>query len=190
MINKLSFYDFDGTLAKSPLPDSGKEQWSQYYGQSYPHNGWWGRPESLDTDVFNIELYPSTTKLIKDDINNPETYVIILTSRIERIKPYIENILTINGIHPDIIDVKKDEKSKGEKVIEYVNKFPDVTRVDVYDDNYEREITSFKSVRDKMPNHIKYNIFHASDGMLTLVERKYNIQNIIAEEIEKYLYGF
>lgn len=187
LIKRLSVYDFDGTLAKTFHPENGKVMWEKYYKRPYPYKGWWSKPESLDAEVFNIDLFDSTESLIRQDIADPNTYVIILTSRIEKLRPQLEKILLMHGIHVDRIDMKKHEISKGDKVLGYIEQFPDLTRIDVYDDNYEREITSFKSIRNQIPNHIKFNIFHAHDGRFTLVERKYNIQNVIHEEIEKIL---
>lgn len=189
MITKLTIYDFDGTLSQSPELESGKAEWSEKKGMEYPHKGWWGRPESLDTEVFDIQMFDTTESLIRKDIEDPNTYVIILTSRIEKLRPQLEKILSMHGIHVDRIDMKKHEISKGDKVLGYIKQFPDLTRIDVYDDNYEREITSFKSIRNQIPNHIKFNIFHADNGIFTLVEEKYSINNVIHEEIEKFLCG-
>lgn len=187
MIKKLAIYDFDGTLAKSPQPEGGKEQWSEFYGKEYPYKGWWSKPESLDTNVFNIELFDTTESLIRQDINDPNTYVIILTSRLYKLREQLENVLNIHGINVDRIDMKKEEISKGDKILGYLDEFPDVTRIDVYDDNFEREIASFKSIRNQIPSHIKFNIFHADNGRFNLIKETYNIQNVIHEEIERFL---
>ena len=49
----LVVFDFDATLIKTTLPDVGKGMWSSHHGIEYPHVGWWGRKESLDSDVFD-----------------------------------------------------------------------------------------------------------------------------------------
>lgn len=186
-IKKLSIYDFDGTLANTFTPEIGKPMWEKHYKKTFPYKGWWSKPESLDTEVYNIELFSSIESLIREDIANPATYVIILTSRLFKLRPQIEKILNIHGLNVDRIDMKKEEKSKGQKVLGYLEEFPNVIHVNVYDDNYEREIKSFKSIRNQIPKHIKFNIFHVNDGKLNLINEIYNIQNIVHEEIRKLL---
>ena len=187
MIKKLAFYDFDSTLIESPMPEEGKEQWAEYYGQPYPHKGWWGRAESLDMNVFDIDVFDNIVSLARNDIQDPNTRAYILTSRLERLRPQLTAILDSIGLHFDELILKKDERSKGQVVLDEIAKYPDVERVDVYDDNYEREITSFKSVRNDIPENIQFNIFHVTQGNLNLIKERYNIQNIIQEEIENLL---
>lgn len=186
-MKKLSFYDFDSTLVDSPMPETGKEQWSQHYGEQYPHAGWWGRPESLDLNVFDINTYENIVFFAKKDIEDPNTRAYVLTSRIERLRPELEKILTTIGLNFDEILMKSGNKSKGEVVLDEISNYPDINRVDVYDDNYEREITSFKSIRSQIPSHIQFNIFHVNEGKLNLINERYNIQNIIKEEIKNLI---
>ena len=100
-MRKLAVYDFDGTLMDSPMPDPGKQIWKEKTGEEYPHKGWWGRKESLNTDVFDIKPFPSILSLLKKDVSDPDTHTIILTSRLERLRPELENILRLNGIVVD-----------------------------------------------------------------------------------------
>jgi hypothetical protein len=187
MIKKLSFYDFDSTLVDSPLPETGKEQWAQHYGEPYPHAGWWGRPQSLDTDVFNIDKFESIVSLAKKDIQDPSTRACILTSRLERLRPQVEKIVMGMGLYFDEIIMKSGDRSKGDVVLSEISKYPDINRVDVYDDNYDREIVSFKLIRSQIPSHIQFNIFHVDKGNLNLIKERYNIQNIIKDEIENLI---
>ena len=185
MIKKLAFYDFDNTLVISPEPDSGRLEWSEKKGEPYPHIGWWGRPESLDTEVFDIKFFESTLNLLKKDIADPNTYTIILTSRMEKLREQVERVLKTNGINVDEVNLKNSYHTKGQKILQYIPKFPDLERIDVYDDNYEREIASFVSIRNEIPENIKFNIFHVENGKFNLIERTYRMLNIIHEEIEK-----
>ena len=168
-IRTISIYDFDGTLANTPSLDNGRLIWEDYYKRQYPHQGWWGRPESLDTNVFNIKLFNTIELLIRKDIADPDTYVVILTSRIEKLRLEFENILSLHDIIVDRVDMKNEEISKGEKVLSYIKDFPHLININVYDDNYEREINSFKSIRNQIHNNVKFNIFHVDRGNLTLI---------------------
>ena len=40
-VTKLTFFDFDGTLADSPTPENGKQKYKEVTGNEYPHQGWW-----------------------------------------------------------------------------------------------------------------------------------------------------
>lgn len=175
MIKKLIAFDFDATLINSPMPDTGKEIWKEKTGVDYPHKGWWGRVESLNTDVFDIKAFPNVLNILNKDVRNPETYVIILTSRIEKLRPEVQNILDINNIHVDKLDMKRDERTKGQKILDYIKKFPDLIEINVYEDK-EDQINSYKEIKNQIPENIKFNIYIANQGILT---------SIINEEIEK-----
>lgn len=47
-------FDFDGTLVHSPTPELGKPIWQDRTGDIWPYNGWWGKSESLDTNIFHV----------------------------------------------------------------------------------------------------------------------------------------
>ena len=56
-IKKLISFDFDDTLFHTPLPEEGKKIWKQKTGKDWPHSrGWWSKPESLDTEIFDIPI--------------------------------------------------------------------------------------------------------------------------------------
>lgn len=183
-IKKISFYDFDSTLVESPQPEWGKKMWERKKGKEYPHIGWWGRSESLDLDVFDIQPIKSVTNLAKRDINNPETYVVVLTSRVLKLENEVRAVLECLNIHPDKYDLKRNNKTKGERVMEYIREFPNLTQIDVYDDNYEREITSYLSIVDLIPENIKFNIYHVDGNNINLIGDG-RINKIIREEVRK-----
>ncbi len=186
MINKISFYDFDGTLIYSPNPETGKKEWERIKGKPYPHIGWWGRSESLDLEVFDIKPIRSVLSLIKEDISNPNTFVVVLTSRLKKLEEPVKDVLNGLNIYPDVYDLKKDNKNKGERVLEYLKKFPDIHQINVYDDNYEREIISYKNIETLIPKNIDLNIFYVvGDKIKKINENK--IKKIIYNEINMFL---
>lgn len=180
MINKISFFDFDGCLVHSPEPEWGRGEWERVKGVPYPHKGWWGRGESLDLDVFDIKPINSIVSIMRKDINTPNTLVVILTSRLIKLKNEVKSVLDSLNLYPDIYDLKKDNKSKGERVLEYLNKYPGIKEINVYDDNYEREIVSYKSIVNQIPNNVVFNIFHIEN------ERAKRI-NEISEKIRGFI---
>jgi hypothetical protein len=186
MIKRLVIFDFDGTLINSPEKEAGKLAWSEKMGRPHPHLGWWGRPESLDLNVFDIKPFSSVLSQLKKEQVTPNTYVIILTSRMEKLRPQVEAILDINHIHVDKVDMKRSEKSKGEKLLRYVNQLPDLVKINVYEDR-DTDIESYEAIRNQIPEGIEFNIYRANQGTLILTEssRSCNVLCIIQDEIKK-----
>jgi hypothetical protein len=183
-IKKIIFIDFDGTLANSPLPEQGKVIWEKKKKEKYPHIGWWGKPESLDTTVFKIDLIPNIEKIVRKGIFDSDTYTVLLSSRMKKLEPSVVTVLNNHNIRFDRIDLKDDNKTKGEKVLDYIGNFPDLETIEVYDDNYEREIISFITIKNKIPNYIDFKIFWVTNGKPAIVESKEDvIKKIIREEL-------
>lgn len=179
---KLHAFDFDGTLIDSPMPETGKPKWEEVTGEEYPHKGWWGRPESLNTDVLDVEAFPNVKRILDMEYSNPESMVIILTSRIYKLKPALENVLAINNIKVDDIDLKKGGSDKGERVLRYLEQYPDINEINVYDDSDE-QINVYLNTLPKIPDGIVFNIFSANEGNLKLVKSNNDLVSIINEVI-------
>ena len=188
MITKLVAIDFDDTLSNSPHPEEGKEIWKEKTGQEFPYTGWWSKPESLDTNVFNITMFENIKSILTKEGNSPDTYVVILTSRLERLRPQIQAILDVNNVHVDRLDMRADEKQteKGEKILKYISEFPDLEEIDVYDDK-ESNILSYKQIEDKIPSTITFQIFYSNNGNVRLMEASDKIIDIIDEEIQNFI---
>jgi hypothetical protein len=62
-IKKIAVFDFDGTLIMTPTPDDGKLLYKMKTGNDWPHKGWWGQKDSLDTTIFDI---PANQKVVDD----------------------------------------------------------------------------------------------------------------------------
>jgi len=182
-IKRLQVFDFDGTLANTTSPEEGKPMWKEKTGQDYPHIGWWGRPESLDMDVFDIKVFPAVYHQLQREVSTPNTYVIILTSRMEKLRPQLEKVLDANNVHADAVDMKRNELTKGEKILKYVSHLPDLVEISVYEDR-EGDIASYKAVRDRIPEGIVFNIYMAEKGKFGLIENENKLLKIINEEIE------
>lgn len=95
----LSVFDFDSTLVWSPLPETGKDQWSTFHNKPYPHVGWWSKTESLDLDVFDIKGIDSVIAEYKKRCDSQEHNVVLLTSRMYKLRPQIDAVLDKLGIN-------------------------------------------------------------------------------------------
>jgi hypothetical protein len=186
MIKRLAVFDFDGTLINSPDPGNGKQFWQDKMGRQYPYSGWWGRPESLDLDVFEIKPFPSVLNQLKKEQSTPDTFVLILTSRMEKLRPQVEAVLEKNNIVVDKVDMKRAEGDKGIKVLRYVQQFPNLEEINVYEDR-DIDFEAYERMKNKLSDDIVFNVYKADHGKLSLLETENKLLNIINEEIQKLI---
>lgn len=158
----LRFFDFDGCLFDSPLPELGKCAWEAFYNKDYPHVGWWGRLESLDLECFHIPPREEVYKIYNDG-KGENVIDFILTSRLLKFEPIIKELLELNDI--DIKDeniLTKNEFEKGERILQTLESlmpYYNITDIYFYDDR-DKEIDSANEVKSQIENmgvnfHIK-----------------------------------
>ena len=102
MKTKLCYFDFDGTLIDTPVASpENKEKWASYYGKPWAYKGWWGRPESLDRNVWTMEpikeVYNDYLKYSED----PNCLMIMSTGRLESLAGLVKEILDDNELYFD-----------------------------------------------------------------------------------------
>lgn len=120
-MNTLNFWDFDGTFCHSPMPDPGKALWAEYHGKPYPHQGWWGREESLDLDAFAINLRDEIHAEYLKYEHDPTAHNYILTSRQPKLRPYLAKILAKFNITMKDILCAHGSMNKGERIVSILN---------------------------------------------------------------------
>jgi hypothetical protein len=137
IINKISIFDFDGTLMSTPHPEEGKLIWEEKTGTKYPHIGWWSKPESLDTEIFDIKTIPPTVKAYEREKENPNTLVIMLTGRLPQQHKQVEGLLSSNGIYFDEYHYKGNGDTLGSKlntIRTLLSKYPTVESIEMWED--------------------------------------------------------
>lgn len=143
-INKIAIYDFDKTLAKTP--ENNKENrmlWEKYHGINWPHRGnvWWAKIESLDTNVFDVELNTIVKEAAILDINALDTHAVILTGRIARFSSNVKEICLkgglpiFDGYHFN--DSDNTLKFKLKMLDELKNEFPEAKIFEMWEDREE-----------------------------------------------------
>lgn len=101
---KLICFDFDDTLFHTPLPEDGKPVWKEKTGTEWPYKGWWGKPESIDDEIFDIPKNEWTYKRYLEAVADPDAYVILATGRlakVEGMREKIDKLLRDNNIEFD-----------------------------------------------------------------------------------------
>ena len=143
---KLTFFDFDGTLANSPTPENGREKYKETTGKEYPHIGWWGKEDSLKP--FDIKFFPSTIEFYKKSKANPNNKTILLTNRIPKLEEVVKEKLAKANLTFDDYSFKEGKESKVERIESYLHRYPDVTEIEIHDDQ-EDQLTPFSEWADK-----------------------------------------
>ena len=139
-ITKLAVFDFDGTLIMTPLPDTGRQQYQQKTGQPWPHKGWWGREESLDTTIFDMPSNPSVIADYQKEKADPNTAVIMLTGRMTKLGDKVKAILDAKGLTFDGYYYNRGGSTDVEKMKtlnELLEKYPSIKIVEQWDDRLE-----------------------------------------------------
>jgi len=189
-MKRLIAFDLDGTLLNTPESEDGKRVWSEAKGELYSMKGWWSKPESLDTTVFDIKPFPEVLAQLNKEKSIPDTVVIILTSRVERLRPQVENILKINNIIVDDVLLKEGNEDKGDIILKIAIYNPDLEEIVVYDDfmdKNEAKINEYTKIKDQLSPDIKYTLYYVDNGRISLLESINMILGIINEEIQKFV---
>lgn len=139
-INHIAVFDFDNTTIDSPSPEIGKNIWKEKTGSDWSFEGWWGKPDSLNMDVFDLKPIKETMDGYNKVKNVPSVYKVLLTGRIAKLEPQVKKIL-------DKYNIKFDEylfNNKGSTLdfkiqeLEVLRKkFPNAKTFEMWDDREE-----------------------------------------------------
>lgn len=188
-MKRLAIFDLDKTIFNTPEAQDGKRVWSRTKGEDYTMKGWWSKPESLDTNVFDIKPFPAVLAQLNREKITPDTVVVILTSRMERLRPQVENILKINNIYVDELILKEGKEDKGDIILKIAIYNPDLKEIVVYDDFMDKDeskIAEYTKIKDKLSPEIEYTLYYANNGTISLLESTNIILKMIADEIQKF----
>jgi hypothetical protein len=101
---KLISFDFDKTLFFTPEPELGKDIFLEKTGKVWPHKGWWGKPETLDLEIFEIPKNDWVYNHFLESTEDDENYIILATGRLKKVEGMVDNvnkILNKNSIEFD-----------------------------------------------------------------------------------------
>jgi len=186
-ITKISIFDFDGTLMDTPHPEEGKREWEEFTGKKYPHIGWWGKPESLDDAVFDIQPIESTVSDYKKEMSNPNTLVIMLTGRLPHQSEQIEELLALHNINFDEYHYKSNGDtltSKINTIKSLLHRYPNVTEIEMWEDR-EPHVLSFEQWGED--NNINLNVNLVGSDHITINESTENNKEKFYDEVVRML---
>lgn len=135
---KLSVMDFDGTLIDSPLPEYGKAKYKSVTGKEWPHKGWWSKPESLDTSIFDIKPVPSVVADYEEEKVKDNVITAMLTGRMITLSNEVRTLLDTHKLTFDEYHYNKGgstEVGKMKTMEQLLEKYKDVVEIQMWDDN-------------------------------------------------------
>lgn len=151
-ILNLAFFDMDGCLFDTPHPDQGKQKWAEHHQKDYPYQGWWGRVESMDPDVFTIKPREHVLDMWKC-LHDSGFENRVLTSRQPKFQPIITSLLIDNNIDMEEVLTAKGSFTKGERILQVVEDAIYqgflVKEVQFFDDRM-KEIVTVEAVREQL----------------------------------------
>lgn len=136
-ITKITIWDFDGTLIDSPLPEFGKKHYEDKTGIKWPYKGWWGRELSLDMDIFDMPVVPQVIEAYHKEKANDTTLMVMLTGRMEIMRPHVIKILDSHDLKFDEYHFNKfgaTEIAKMRTMEKLLTKYTEVTEMELWDD--------------------------------------------------------
>lgn len=149
-ILRVAFYDFDGTIIDSPMPELGKLLWAKKNGISYPHKGWWSKPESLDMSIFDIKGIKAIEQRLHKDINNKNCWTVLLTNRLSKLESEVLKVLNHLNITIDELQMmNRINFSKSMRVKYTLQGLPQATQIDIYDDD-DKNISDFIQLKSEL----------------------------------------
>lgn len=164
-ITKLSIFDFDGTLVDTPLPDTGRTEYETKTGKKWPHEGWWGRSESLDQTVFEMPIIKNVVDAYAREKVNPSTLTVMMTGRMVKLQNDVKAILDKKGLVFDKYIYNRGGNTldaKLKSLDDMIKVYPNVKSVEMWDDRLEH-IPSFEKWGKEHPElEFKMNIVPGS----------------------------
>jgi hypothetical protein len=136
-ITKLAIFDFDGTLVDTELPETGKLIWLEKTGKVWPHVGWWGKGDSLDTEIFDNKLIKSVKEAYDIVKTEPETLNVMLTGRRLVLAKEVNKILKLHDLVFDEHHFNTGgatEVCKMRTIEKLLKNYPDVEEISIWED--------------------------------------------------------
>lgn len=156
---KLYIWDFDSTMYHTPTP-SLKEIWENKTGRSWMGKGWWGNPDSLDINIFDIALNQWIYNKYIQAEENSKHYLV--TGRLHKMRDIVETIINRDGLCFDDICCNPGNTStlyfKLKKFNDLVDQTKGVTDVYIYDDRQEH-LKEFKKWASDKERELGINIY-------------------------------
>lgn len=139
-IEKISIFDFDKTLVRTPELEEIKKVYKEKTGKEWPYVGCWSKPESLDMEIFNIPLIKDTAIDYSNELLNETTLMVMVTGRLRRLEKEVKKILKSHNLVFDEYHFNTGGstlKGKLNTFTKLIEKYPQVKEVELWEDRLE-----------------------------------------------------
>lgn len=92
MKKTLYSFDFDDTMFFTPRPEEGKKQWLDRTNTEWPYNGWWGKSETIDPDLFSIPKNEWVYRKYLESCADENGVKILATGRLNKVPKMRDNV--------------------------------------------------------------------------------------------------
>jgi hypothetical protein len=136
---KLALFDFDDTLFKTPY----QEDWS-----------YMDTPSSLNPRKWKFDPKENVIKDYKKEYHDRKSIVILLTNRISDVFSDLKTLLDSRFVFFDEylpIQGKNGNRSKGQRVLQLLKKYPQVEEVEYWEDK-DKHIVDVLEVLEAFPD--------------------------------------
>lgn len=158
--DKLVIYDFDGTIFRSPDKEEGSKSYRAAMNFDWPHEGWWGRLESLLPPV--VPSRPDASWYIgpvlqsqRRDSADGDATVVLMTGRPSKFRARVLELLRNANLHFDDHFFHDSPGSDGDTTLSVkVNRIkrligPSVRRLEIWEDR-DGQIQGFERFKEEM----------------------------------------
>ena len=157
----LAIFDFDQTLVMTPQ-DNKENREILLKKRGYTRPGWWGRPETIDIDLFDIPLIPWVKDRYDEHKRNAHE-VILMTGRIIKLKEAVLKVIDHHGLEFDRYYLADGRKTLDFKLdnIDRIVRGGEYGEVIIYDDRTSH-IPHFRKLCDTLEDdlNISARLFH------------------------------
>jgi len=177
----LSVFDFDGTLFASPEEERAKELYFEAMGRLWPHQGYWGRAESLQhpiiPDPIPKEMFIGpVVDRYREDFKDKNKKVVLMTGRPYKNRKHVQRILASNQISFHEEYYRGQPGSKGRNTLEIKMNFikdhlihDELEIIEIWEDRVDHLsafMTEAKHLKTKYKNHLEKVIVHDAPNFL------------------------
>lgn len=155
---KLHIFDFDGTLFRSPGPPDDAEE----------PESWWSSPESLAPETVGEKpsrdmWHPESVKALRDAVEDPDSYVVVMTGRHRSLRHRIGDILESAGLRPDELitnpEIGNTTGYKRDEMRYLLHQLPNVREVNFWEDR-KADLKGYQRLGEKrgirfVPHHVE-----------------------------------
>lgn len=131
---QLVIFDFDGTTFRSPQPSEGYDK---------PREEWWSDPVSLSPPNVDEKpdasmWHPDTVDRMKQAIDDPDSYVVVMTGRHTSLKGRLQELLDGADLKVDELitnpEIGNTSQYKRDEMLYLLRQLPNVREVEFWED--------------------------------------------------------